>query len=375
MTMYKRSLFMPILLGIGMAIGLLGIVVELRAQQVPVIKEGDLFPGVALPTPADPKDRAYLGISGKDQFAIKEMKAKVILVEIMNVYCASCQNQAPIYNKLFDLIQSQSEIRDKIKIVAIAAGNNDQEIKIFRDHFKVPFPIIPDSQYVMHKAIGGSPTPFSIFVRRESQKKPVLVAGTHLGFDEHYEELLTQLRTLIKTDLAAIREKGEKTKGQILAPKLPFSEEEILAKVKAAFPEGEGQSNKVEKISLSPGRDIYMITVEKNGQAARLFARVISQLPTCDVCHDSHFIITFDASGKILQFIPLQLTKYGNEDWSEADIAKIRGKIVGRYVYHPFFFKPKVDAVTSATITSAAIFRGLNEGQVLYKELKKKGLI
>jgi hypothetical protein len=35
----------------------------------------------------------------------------------------------------------------------------------------------------------------------------------------------------------------------------------------------------------------------------------------------------------------------------------------------------KADAVTSATITSAAIFRGLNEGRVTFKELKKKGLI
>jgi hypothetical protein len=375
MTMYKRSLFILILLGIGLIIGHLGLVVDLGAQQIPLIKEGDLFPNIALQTPGDPKDRTYLGISGKDYFAIRDMKAKVILVEMMNVYCASCQNQAPINNKLFDLIQSSPEIRDKIKIVAIAAGNNDQEIKIFRDHFQVPFPIIPDPHYAMHKAIGGSPTPFSIFVRRESREKPVLVAATHLGFDEHYEELLTKMKSLLNVDLAIIRKKGEKTKGQVLIPKPPFSEAEILAKVKAALPEGGGQSNSVEKISLGKGLDIYMITVGKNGQTTRLFAKVISQLPTCDVCHDSHFIITFDATGKILQFIPLQLTKYGNEDWNEADIAKVRNKIVGRYIYHPFAFKAKVDAVTSATITSAAIFRGLNEGQVLFKELKKKGLI
>ena len=98
-------------------------------------------------------------------------------------------------------------------------------------------------------------------------------------------------------------------------------------------------------------------------------------MPTCDVCHDVHFIYTFDASEKILQFIPIQLTKYGNQDWDEADIAKMRRKIVGRFIYHPFSFKAKADAVASATITSAAIFRGLNEGQEIFKELKKKGLI
>jgi hypothetical protein len=69
------------------------------------------------------------------------------------------------------------------------------------------------------------------------------------------------------------------------------------------------------------------------------------------------------------------LTKYGNEDWDEADIGAMRRRIVGRYIYRPFSFKAKVDAVTSATITSAAIFRGLNEGQVLFEELKARGLL
>ena len=44
-------------------------------------------------------------------------------------------------------------------------------------------------------------------------------------------------------------------------------------------------------------------------------------------------------------------------------------------LFIPPFLKAKADAVTSVTITSAAIFRGLNEGQVIFKELKKKGLI
>lgn len=56
-------------------------------------------------------------------------------------------------------------------------------------------------------------------------------------------------------------------------------------------------------------------------------------------------------------------------------ISRMGRKIVGRFIYHPFSFKAKADVVTSAAITSAGIFRGLNEGQVIFKELKKKGLI
>jgi hypothetical protein len=101
----------------------------------------------------------------------------------------------------------------------------------------------------------------------------------------------------------------------------------------------------------------------------------VSRPPPCDVCHDIHYIYVFDSSGTIVQFIPLQLTKYGNRHFSEADIAKTRDRIVGRPINEPFNFDAKVDAVTRATITSAVIFKALNEGQALFGELKEKGMI
>ncbi len=374
--MLKRSSFIPILLGLGMAIGVFGLITESYAQENHLIKEGELFPGVVLKTPGDFKDRVYLEMLGKESFAIKEIKAKVILVEIMNVYCASCQNLVPIYNKLFALIQSTPETKKGIKMIGIAAGNNDQEVKIFRDHFQVPYPIIPDPKYVMHEAIGGSPTPFSIFVRREAKRKDVLVAGTHLGFDEHYKELFQQLKRLMRVDLTTIRKKGEKIESKVLTIKSPYSEEELQTKIKEAFTKADGRLTGFGKILISGGRGIYVGMVGKEGQAeTQLFAEVVSQHPTCDVCHDIHFIYTFEASGKILDFIPLQLSKYGNIPWDEADIAKMRRRIINRYIYRPFSFDAQVDAVTSATITSAAIFKGLDKGQVLFEELKKKGLI
>jgi hypothetical protein len=374
--MLKRSTLIPILIGLGIVIGVFGLATEIRAQKNPLIKEGDLFPGVALKTPGDANDRSYLQISDKENFAIKEIKAKVILVEIMNVYCASCQNLAPRYNELFARIQSDPDTRKKIKIIGIAAGNNDQEVKIFRDHFQVPYPIIPDPKYVMHEAIGGSPTPFSIFVRREEKEKIVLVAGTHLGFTEHLdEEVYQKLTTLMNVNLKTIRKGGEEIKGKVLTAKPIYSEEEIQTRIKEAFTQTGGELTGFERILLKKGRVIYTGIIEKDGQSSRLFAEVVSQLPTCDVCHDIHFIYTFDTKGKIRQFVPLQLTKYGNLDWDEADVAKIRHRIIGRYIYNPLSFNARVDAVTSATITSAAIFKGLDKGRILFEELKKKGLI
>lgn len=347
----------------------------LEAEERVLIKAGDLFPDVPLAAPANDQFRKYLGISGKETFTIKDIRAKIILVEIMNVYCSGCQNQAPIYNQLFSRIQSHRSLRQDIKIIGVAAGNNAQEIKIFQDHFKVPFPLIPDPHYSLHTAIGGSPTPFSIVVKRVSEKKPVVVAYTHLGYDADYQALLKRLQTFIPMDIQSLISKGEKTRATVLVLKPPLSEAELEEKIKTAFTEEGGPLTGFGKVVLSKDHTIYTGNIVDKGKEVYLFAEVVSELPTCDVCHPFHFIYTFDSSGKILQFIPLQLSKYGNVPWDREDAEKMRRRLVGRYIFNPFAFDRKADAVTSATITSAGIFKALNNGQTIFSELQAKGLI
>jgi hypothetical protein len=69
------------------------------------------------------------------------------------------------------------------------------------------------------------------------------------------------------------------------------------------------------------------------------------------------------------------VSKLENEPWDESDVAKMRQRIQGRYLFDPFVFDAKVDAVSSATISSAVIFNSFADGQALYQELKEKGLI
>ena len=104
-AMPKKFFFIPILLVIGMFVFFSGWPTDLPAQEKRLIKGGDAFPETDLKTPVQAKDRTYLGLSGGDHFKIQDLKAKVILVEILNVYCAACQKQAPLYNQLFALLQ------------------------------------------------------------------------------------------------------------------------------------------------------------------------------------------------------------------------------------------------------------------------------
>ena len=176
-------------------------------------------------------------------------------------------------------------------------------------------------------------------------------------------------------ELATLPEKGKKSEATIVRIKPVLTEEQIQTRIKKIFASEGKDLGRFEKVELKGDREVYTGVVHKDGRETRLFARVISRPPPCDVCHDVHFIYVFDTSGKVLHFDPLQLTKYGNESFSEADVAKIRGRVLGKHIFEPFVFDAKVDSVTRATITSAVIFKGLNEGECLFEGLEEKGLI
>jgi hypothetical protein len=260
-------------------------------------------------------------------------------------------------------------------MISIGVGNQDWEVEFFIEQFQVPFPVFPDPDFVMHEATGGSHTPFSILVRQDPTGKAGLVAGTHLGVQYEEREVFSEMQALMNVDLATLREKGKESEVKVVHVKPVLTEEELRARTKEAFAQEGDNLSRFSKVKLSSGGEVYTGTVQKDGHETRLFARVISRPPPCDVCHDVHFIYVFDKSGEILHFVPVQLTKYGNKDFSEADVAKIRGRIVGKHIFEPFVFDAKVDSVTRATITSAVIFKGLNEGQALFKELQEQGLI
>jgi hypothetical protein len=71
----------------------------------------------------------------------------------------------------------------------------------------------------------------------------------------------------------------------------------------------------------------------------------------------------------------LQLTKRDNKLWDEADAAKVQERILGHNLTQPLKFQPEIDAVSSATMTSAVIFDSLNKGHDRLKEIEDLGLL
>lgn len=124
-----------------------------------VPQKGSSFPSITIPIPDKDAEKAYLGLTVKNSFKLSEIKAELLIIEIYSMYCPYCQKEAPIVNELYQIIEKKPTLKDKIKLIGIAAGNTPFEIDIFRNQFTVPFPLFPDESFAVHKKIGEVRTP------------------------------------------------------------------------------------------------------------------------------------------------------------------------------------------------------------------------
>ena len=127
--------------------------------------EGGPLPVIKLPIPKSPGEKDYLGLKGDGTFTIPQIKAKVVIIEIFSMYCPYCQNEAPRVNELYNAIEKNPDLKGKIKIIGIGAGNTPLEVDVFRKKYQISFPLFSDVDYSIHKVCGEVRTPYFIGVK------------------------------------------------------------------------------------------------------------------------------------------------------------------------------------------------------------------
>jgi len=260
-----------------------------------------------------------------------------------------------------------------VKIIGIAAGNNLQEVKTFKEEHQIPYPIFSDPKFDAHMALGGPRTPFTIWVRKDKQGNGI-VASTHLGLAESAQKVLAETRAVLQYDLALLKpKKGAIYEGDALKP--PLAEKELVEKARKGMEASGGKVLEVKKVTLKDGDAVYAGKVDLGTRQENVFSKLISRRAVCDVCHDTFFIYTFDSTGKVVDIVPIQLTKYDNLHWTEEDIKKLKSRTVGKSILKPFSFDAKVDSISGATITAALVFDSLDKAKEVFEKLKKEGYV
>jgi peroxiredoxin len=163
--------------------------------------KGGKLPAISLPIPEDSNERIYLGLSGGGFFKIPQIKSKGVLIKIFNLYCPICQSTAAAMAEIYHQIENNPDLRGKLKLIGIGAGNSLLEIEAFKHNYNIPFPIFADENFKIHQALGEVRTPFFIAVKIEGGRPPEIVQ-THLGG-------LTDARSLVDLMVEAYGTKHE----------------------------------------------------------------------------------------------------------------------------------------------------------------------
>lgn len=149
---------------------------------------------INLPVPQGPEDKTYLGLAGDGLFDISQVKAEVVIIEIFSMYCPRCQGEAPRVNELYRLITKDSDLKGKIKMIGIGAGNSPFEVEIFRKTYGVPFPLFPDEDFSIHKKLGEVRTPYFIGVKIKADGSLAVFYSKLGGFQDPHQFLKLMLQ-------------------------------------------------------------------------------------------------------------------------------------------------------------------------------------
>ncbi|MCU0562061.1 MAG: TlpA family protein disulfide reductase [Desulfobacterales bacterium] len=154
-------------------------------------KKGDTLPAFDLPAPVADKAREYLDIR-QERFRLAQIPCRLLLLEVIGVYCPQCYQQAPLFNTLFNRIET-GKLKGQVKMLALAAGGNETEIAYLYEQVRYSFPIVADPKFAVHKLLGEPRTPFTLLVDPGGK-----VLYTHMGVIENIDAFLKLINELVR---------------------------------------------------------------------------------------------------------------------------------------------------------------------------------
>jgi peroxiredoxin len=153
------------------------------------IAPGSTLPEFEIEMPTLPEIPASLGIKGERAFSLSQIQAKIIVLEFFKVFCHKCHQNALIANQLYNSIKEDKELSTNIKMIGIGLASKSKEIAVYKQKFKVEFPLFPDAHKKAQIKSRVRHVPLTIVVDKSGK-----VLMSHLGVIRNVDAFLGEIR-------------------------------------------------------------------------------------------------------------------------------------------------------------------------------------
>jgi peroxiredoxin len=104
-----------------------------------------------------------------------------------------CRKNAPVVNRLYDVIQQDLALAKDIRVLGIAVADNQTRADDFKARLKIPFPIFPDEKGEIYLALKQPVIPSTLLTTTAGK-----VLMNHNGLIEDFDGLMEKIRQIHK---------------------------------------------------------------------------------------------------------------------------------------------------------------------------------
>jgi hypothetical protein len=98
-----------------------------------------------------------------------------------------------VLNALYKKVADDANLKDQIKFVAVAQGQDQKVAKMWKTVKKVPFPVVPDTDWKLSKAMNFPHYPVTMLVDKNGK-----VLWVHIAEFDSASEVLAAIKKAMK---------------------------------------------------------------------------------------------------------------------------------------------------------------------------------
>lgn len=183
--------FLPVMLAF-LCVSLGGHVMSVQAKpKVEKMSVGKTYPEMHFGALPSTDAGEYLGVTAAETVVLQQIPARLVIIDILNVLCPDCHKNVPKVNQLYTIIENDADLKSDIRIIAIAAGNEEKQIKMFVDQYGIRFPVFADPADEIYARLGSIGPPGLIITDNAGK-----VHYIHEGVIKDLDGLLETIRDI-----------------------------------------------------------------------------------------------------------------------------------------------------------------------------------